>query len=228
MNLKVWLRVWLVLAGLSASTALAVNIVINGQTVPGSPITVGGKMYVPLDSLKAAGFSSTLSGSTLTLSSVAGGANQIAAVQGCLNQPLFNGVWRVKFSNLRLATVDGSLKWNIDVEIGNGTKLPLSGLDGALLADGDHLTWVLADGTPLNWGTYDTLAGQKFTFANLPPAGTWKGTLTNVDDGSAASAARKPSKLLWRIDVQEGRQSLHGKLPWVKDPSFRIDLTCTK
>lgn len=218
---------------LALSTASALTITINGKPVPGQTITVGGKTYVPLDALKAGGLTGTVGGGNLALdtgASAAGGSNQVTALQGCLNQTLFNGVWRVKFGNLRLATVDGTLKWNIDAQISNGTNQTLSGLDGALFADDAHLSWVLADGSPMSWGTSDALNGQKFTFLNLPPAGVWKGTLTNVDfSNQPASEARRPTKLLWQINnTTEGSSSLRSKLPWAKNPSFRIDLTCTK
>lgn len=220
----------LALTLLAGTTAAALTITVNGKAVPGTTITVGGKTYVPLDALKAGGISSNVSGGNLALGTGApGGSTPVAALQGCLNETLFNGVWRVKFSNLRLATVDGAMKWNIDLEVRNGTGINLSGADGALLADEQHLSFVTADGTPLAWGTYDLLAGQKVTYANFPPSGIWKGTLTNVDSGNAASEGRKPTKLLWQINITEARSSLQGKLPWSsKAPGLRIDLTCTK
>lgn len=217
---------------LALSSASALTITINGKPVPGKTITVGGKTYLPLDALTAGGISSSVSGGNLALSTgagAAGGSNQVTALQGCLNQTLFNGVWRVKVSNLRLAPADGSLRWIVDAQISNGTNQTMSGADGAFFADDAHLSWVQADGTPLAWGTTDTLAGQKFTFQNLPPAGVWKGTLTNIDFGNTPAEARKPTKLLWQINpATEGSTSLRSKLPWAKNPSFRIDLTCTK
>ncbi|PNY82019.1 hypothetical protein [Deinococcus koreensis] len=226
--------------GVTALAAQALRISVNGKVVPGAVVTIGGQNYVPVSALAAAGFRVGTSGGTLSISTgsgtgaapaspatTPGGSTPLTALEGCLGQTLFNGVWRVKFSNLRLVP-DGSVaRWSIDLEVRNGTARMMTGADGMLMADSGHLAFITADGTPMNWGITDELNGQKFTFTQLPPSGIWRGTLTTAD-GNAARAERRPTKLLWRLDPGEGGDFAR-KLPWgVKDPSFRIDLTCTK
>ncbi|GGM17392.1 hypothetical protein [Deinococcus aerophilus] len=208
---------------------------MNGRTVPGTTLSSGGQEYVPVSALKAAGFRVSTAGGVLSIANpamaapqagqepVAGGANQITVLEGCLGQTLFNRVWRVKFSNLRFTDEDGA-QWKIDLEMRNATKDMLGGGDSAQVADSLHLSYLYADGTPLAWNISDTLAGQKFTYQQLPPAGVWRSTLS-VADGGQASAAHKPTKLVWLVKPSETGV----KLPWgTRDPSFRIDLTCNK
>lgn len=222
------------LLGATALAAAATRISIDGRVVPGTVVTVGGQAYVPVSALRAAGFQVSTSGSTLDIrtvgaapaGAVAGGSQPLAALSGCLNQTLFNGVWRVRFSNLRLVPETGGSRWTLDLEVRNGTAKMMTGADGMLMADSAHLAFLGADGTPMNWGTTDELNGQKFTFSQLPPSGVWRGVVTTID-GNSASAGRPPTRLLWRVAPAEGGEFARA-LPWgVKDPSFRIDLTCT-
>ncbi|THF87703.1 hypothetical protein E7T09_00175 [Deinococcus sp. KSM4-11] len=221
----------------TALAAGAIRISINGRVVPGTVVNIGGQNYVPVSALSAAGFKVSTAGGTLSITTtagmaaagngtVAGGSQQLTALSGCLNQTLFNGVWRVKFSNLRLVPEDNSGRWTLDLEVRNGTSKMMTGADGMLMADSTHMAFLAADGTPMNWGTTDELNGQKFTFSQLPPSGVWRGVVTTID-GNNASAGRPPTKLLWRVAPSEGGDFAKA-LPWgVKDPSFRIDLTCT-
>ena len=219
-----------------ATTALAageLRLKINGRSVPGTTLSVGGRMYVPVSALTAAGFRVSAAGGVLSVSpassgtQMSGGSVPLSALEGCLNQTLFNGVWRVKFSNLRLVPGESGARWHIDLEVRNGTARMMTGADGLLLADSGHLAFVNADGAPMGWGTADELGGQKFTFAQHLPSGIWKGTLTNVD-GNQASASRRPVRLVWRLTPSEGGDFARA-LPWgAQDPSFRINLNCTK
>lgn len=224
-------------AALTAALAAESQIQVNGRVVPGSAVVLNGQTYVPVSALTAAGFRVNTAGGVLSIrtappgpaavGTVPGGSQPLTALEGCLGQTLFNGVWRVKVSNLRLVP-EGSLnRWHLDLEVRNGTARTMTGADGLLMADSRHLAFLAADGTPMNWGITDELNGQKFTFTSLPPSGVWRGTLTNVD-GNAAGAGRRPVKLLWRVTLAEGGDFARG-LPWgVKDPSFRIDLNCTR
>ena len=223
----------LALGLLSSGLAQNLRLTINGRPA-GSAITLNGQAYVPVSALKAAGVRVTQGAGVLSLvlpgagqvGGTAGGANQVAALSGCLGQTFFNGVWRVTLSNLRLSPDADDPKWLISVEVRNATKNSLQPTFGGLDPDGEHLSFLSSDGTPLEWGTYDSLAGQKLGFATLPPGGVWKGTLS-VHDPEGASEDRPPTKLLWQIKPAELPTS--AKLPWnVKDPSLRVDLTCQK
>lgn len=60
-------------------------------------INQGSRLSFSVGVLKAAGLTVVVKGNTVTLTQqAAGGADPLAAVSGCLNQPLFNGIWRFK------------------------------------------------------------------------------------------------------------------------------------
>lgn len=215
--------------------AQAQQLQINGQRVPGSLLTLNGQRYVPLSALLAAGFQVSTAGGLVSISSgkggAVGGANPLAAQSGCLNQTLSNGVWQVKFSNLRFVQGPGNHDydpyWAIDIEAHNTTSTAIQGFLGGL--NTSNLFWVGADGNTWSGGGYgdDNSNGQKVTFNNFPPGGVYRGELTqhqaNVSGG--ASKNRPPVKLLWQIDASK----VNMKLPWSgKDASFRVDLTCSK
>lgn len=221
----------LLAASLGSASAQNIKLTINGKPA-GNAIMVGGQTYVPLSALKNAGVGAVQGPGTLSLTlgqvgGTTGGANQVAALSGCLGQTFFNGVWRVTFSNLRFDASDSTnLKWLYDVEVRNATKNSLAPVSGGLNPDSDHLSILGPDGTPFELSTGDLMAGQKLGFATLPPGGVWKGTL-QVHDPNGAQASRPPVKLLWQIKPTEN--DAVAKLPWnVKDPSFRVDLTCKK
>lgn len=231
------------LAALSLTTvalaATTLRLSIDGKAA-GSAVIIGGQPYVPLSALKAAGVGVVQSGGALSLTlrgpaapaggqigGVSGGAGAVAALEGCLGQTFFNGVWRVKLSDLKLSQADPSdPKWTIAAEVRNATGASLQPVFGGLSPDEAHLSVLAADGTPLSWSTGDLLAGQKLAYATLPPGGVWRGVLS-IHDPNGASADRPPAKLLWQIKPAELATSL--KLPWnVKDPSLRVDLRCQK
>ena len=95
-------RVFVGLAVVALSTlALAqqvqkmLELTINGTPVAEKAVLIGGKTYVPLSSLKQFGFNGTQTGNTLALSAPksasSGGSNQLAALEGCVGETLFNG-----------------------------------------------------------------------------------------------------------------------------------------
>jgi hypothetical protein len=173
------------LAALLTASALAAGvtrILVNGRVVPGTVVTVGGQTYVPISALTAAGFQVSTASDTLSITgpqasagqgtpgTVAGGSQQITALSGCLNQTLFNGVWRIKFSNLRVIQDDGTARWAVDLEARNGTAKAMTGADGLLFADEQHLAFITADGTPMSWSITDSLNGQKVTYSQFQPS----------------------------------------------------------
>lgn len=216
---------WLALPTLALAES-GPRLVINGAGVPGTTVSVGGKTYVPLDALRAAGARISSAGGVLsiTLGPPAGGANPLAATQGCLGQTLFNGVWRLKVSELQLLSDDNNPRWAINVEVRNGANKTLQPVFAGLRADEDHVHLILPDGTPAQMNVGDTLAGQKLSFASLPPGGVWRGQLS-FHDQNGADPARRPNKLLFEVRPEDNSSKVNFS---VKDPSFRIDLTCQK
>ncbi len=221
---------------LGTAAAQTLKLTIDGRPA-GNTVSINGQTFVPVSALRAAGVGVTQQGGTLNLTlrgappagqvgGTTGGANQVAALSGCLGQTFFNGVWRVRLSDLRLNADPSDPKWTVHAEVRNATGTTLQPIFGGLNPDDAHLSVLSADGTPLTWSTGDLLAGQKLAYASLPPGGVWKGTLS-VHDPDGPSEDRAPSKLLWQI--KPGELPTSAKLPWnVRDPSLRVDLTCER
>lgn len=100
----------------------ALKLMINGKAATQSAIIYKGETYVPLKALQSAGVSSTLSGTTLSLSFPnAGGANQMGANEGKTGDWLFNGIWRFRVASIEKLSGDRA-GWKLQVELRNGTK----------------------------------------------------------------------------------------------------------
>lgn len=84
-------------------------VYINGTPIRGTLVTVGGKQFVqlPLSELQKSG------------ALVSGGSAPVKAIQGCLGQPLFNGVVRITLTS---AGVDKDGKYMISFKVANGTQ----------------------------------------------------------------------------------------------------------
>ncbi len=106
--------------------AVSYNLSINSKAFSSKAIVVKGETYIPLKALQAAGVRSSTMGNNLTLtlpnSTGAGGAVQAAALEGCIGQWLFNGIWRFKVNAIKTFTENDRTGWDIPVELRNGTK----------------------------------------------------------------------------------------------------------
>ncbi|PYE53923.1 hypothetical protein [Deinococcus yavapaiensis] len=224
-----------------ALAASGYSVIVNGQTMPKPAVVIGGETYVPLSALKKLGITGTLKGNALTLSqgggvpsgTAAGGANQLPALEGCLNETLFNGIWRVKVTSLEavraaeLANSDTS-GWAVTLEMRNGarraTSLMNTGFGAASGASQPAL--VLPDGNTLAvdeddflkpWSK-EVLQGGVMTFKlrfSFP-----KGTT------EAQAKALKPTKFILQVNPRLPADL--GLSYSVSDPSFRVRLTCRK
>lgn len=204
------------LLAFSTSFAAPVTLSINGQPTTLNTTVIEGKSYILLSDLQKA-----LTGT--------GGANQKASVEGCMNEWLFNGIWRMRVTKAEVVTNPsrGNIPgYAITVEINNGTKDTLS-LNGAGIDAGQAVTVVLQDGNQVGYnygGDYvDAVfrklmqgSGLKFTYQIWPePYPTL-----------AEAQANKPVKFLMEV-----KPKINGDTKskfTVPDPSFRVNLTCTK
>lgn len=209
------------LAVLALGVVLAATnyrLVINGKAASTPAIVVGGKTYVPLEALKAAGVGVSVSGSTLSLTLPGaqgqGGANQVAALEGCVNEWLFNGIWRFRVLSLEPLPAGGRGGRKARVELRNGTTA-----NGAALAGTgwQGLMLVLDDG--------NTLESQYVEMRDKPFAqgtGLVQEAVFYSDD-----TAKTPTKLLLLLDPKKMNTSLKIRYS-VADPSFRVRLDCRK
>ncbi len=225
-----------------ALAAGSYSVIVNGQVAAKPAVVMNGETYVPLSALKVLGITGSLKGNTLTLTqksaapsatTAAGGANQITALEGCLNQTLFNGIWRVKVVSLSpIRTPDPGGPdipgWAVKLEVRNGAQKTTSLMNTGFGAGsgGSQPTLVLTDGSTLAlndsdflkpW-SQDVLQGgvNAFTLRFSYPRGTTE----------AQAQALKPSKFILQIN---GALPPYAEVKYtIPDPSLRVQLTCQK
>ncbi|MEA2664006.1 MAG: hypothetical protein QOI11_950 [Candidatus Eremiobacteraeota bacterium] len=148
----------------------------------------------------------------------AGGANQRVSVEGCQNQWLFDGVWRVRVSNVSPTGSDATL------EVRNGTKDTLSAPDGGFAkVNGQGIDMAFDDGSVqgLDLGATQESYRSELSYKKLPPGG---GAKTTLHFAPPPNPSAKPLKLLIAVDPH---YNSYVHYP-TKDPSFRVRVDCTK
>ncbi len=153
-----------------------------------------------------------------TAATVTGGANQRVSVEGCQNQWLFDGVWRVRVSNVSPTGSDATL------EVRNGTKDAMSPPDGGFAkVNGQGIDMAFDDGSVQNLDLDATRESYRneLSYKKLPPGG---GAKTTLHFAPPSNASAKPAKLLIAVDPH---YNSYVHYP-TKDPSFRVRLDCTK
>lgn len=133
-----------------------------------------------------------------------------------MNEWLFDGVWRVRVTN---AAVDGT---NVTLEVRNGTSETLAPPDtGFAKISGQGIDLAFSDGSVQNLDISATNYRDELGYKKLAPGAgaTAKLRFTAPTDPNA-----KPVKLLIAVDPHYNSYVHYS----VKDPSFRINLACTK
>jgi hypothetical protein len=214
----------IVLAAILGTIALAQAVTsyklnINNKAFSSPAIVVKGETYVPLKVLQAAGVRSSLSGGTLSLTlpnvtNTEGGANQVAALEGCLNEWIFNGIWRVRATNPTPITGDRN-GLSVRFEFRNGTQAngiapSGTGWGGVQVA--------LDDGTTVSAANTNDVRDPGYV-----PGGSHMQTLEFFWD----DVTRTPKKLIVVFNPKEMNTSANVKFS-VPDPSLRVKLDCTK
>ncbi len=199
------------LIGLAATAAIAsaamltskVTVSLAGKSVTVDSVVVSGKTYVSLDQLK-------------TQLNAQGGANQLGATSGVLNEWLFNGVWRFRVTGVAYSEDAGG--WLASVEIRNGYKSSIMPKDNGMAfnaSDGFFLTFSDGNTVEPSDGAKNEIQ-DSIGLKTLPPGG---GTVAKVR--FPGEPDWKPEKLVFEMKPVKG-------LPLVKEPSFRVDLTKSK
>ena len=219
--------------GLAVAAGSSYNLVVNNQVSSENAIVVSGKTYVPITVLKSLGVTSSLKGTTLTLSNssissaaqgvTAGGANQRASLEGCIGETLFNGVWRLTVKSVTPITRFGNQPgYSLSLEWKNGSKVTVDALNTGIKS----LDLALEDGTVLQ-----TEDAQSLTYKKLLQ-GAGASLELKFYAGSAMSADQlsKPGKFLVEIDpkVLANSSISAGAAYSTPNPSFRVALDCKK
>jgi hypothetical protein len=220
----------IMLLGIALGAGSSYSLVINAQVSKEQAIVVAGKTYVPLTVLKSLGVTSSLKGTTLTLSNTgsdpsnttAGGANQRASLEGCIGETLFNGVWRFTLNATKpISRYNGQQPgYSLSLEWKNGTKTTTNALNTGVKT----LNLVLEDGTVLQ--SEDV---QSLTNKSLPQAaGITLDLAFYAESGTPADKLSKPAKFLVEIDPKVLTNTGVPVAYSTSNPSFRVRLDCQK
>jgi|SRR5579864_2607412 len=159
-----------------------------------------------------------------------GGANQRSALQGCANQWLFDGIWRLKVDSVTpLSDPDmaGYFGWGVTVELRNGTSADYTPISTGF----QNLELAFADGSTLQVDatTQGELDAQVLEYHDFPQATGFKHKLTFwYPANTQQSAVQKPVKFVVLIDPTYRAQHADSGQPnyTTANPSFRVMLNC--
>ena len=163
-----------------------------------------------------------------TTAGAQGGSSEIPAKEGCLNQWMSNGIWKVRATAV---TPDHNndpsspqIGWTISEDWVNLTSHPLApgdtntGEQQLALAGGNTLSVTNGAATQMNWG--------QLIFRTFPAGSSWTYTqnfrMANLDPND------KPAKLIVPFDAAKQNARTGAPHYTVNPPNYRISLTCTK
>ena len=226
--MKAWMIGLLALGGIALAQTVqrSLEIVVNGQKSSAKAIVVQGKTYIPLDVMKSLGVNASVTGNSVSLGAQ-GGANQVAALEGCVNETLFNGVMRLKVLKVEPLNTQPQWEsfngWAVITELRNASQMTISpgdlGVTGASLA--------LTDGKLIDIGNISATSSRFFgeISNNLPPGGAT--TLVIRFAGVELSPSNVPVKLVLTVDPKRAKREVQGRFSG-SDMNFRVKLDCTK
>jgi hypothetical protein len=224
---KILLGVLLGIGGLALAQSIqrSLDLRVNGSA-SGKAYVIGGQSYVPVGALKPFGITATQQGNTLSLGAQ-GGANQLAALEGCIGETLFNGVMRLKVLEVvRLESVTGweNFKgWAVRAEVRNATSVRIAPGDLGVVAasifyqDGSSRPH---DDTGVTIRDFGTLTNNE-----LMPGAPFTHAFKFTDPSSAVDAP--PNKFILQVDTKRLQAKAKAKFSG-NDPSFRVKLDCQK
>jgi hypothetical protein len=162
-----------------------------------------------------------------------GGSTQVSAQDGCMNQWMFNGVWRVRVTNVAFHPKDdGPNGWDVTMQWANGTSYagisPVDTMKQSMvlaMQNGDTIT---ASGDSIR----ASLNEQKLDYHTFPASGQFTYTQMFLS-GDTLDENNKPAKLLITFDVPKYKAAHpgnSGKFWKMKTAgyNYRINLNCTK
>ncbi|MBV8726445.1 MAG: hypothetical protein JO233_01560 [Candidatus Eremiobacteraeota bacterium] len=151
-----------------------------------------------------------------------GGSHQLGAVEGCTNQWLFNGVWRLRVVKLEPITKElvNYPGYAVTLEVRNGAKKTTS-MAYSGVSDGG--TIVLDDGNTLDQETDSQIAWHTPYFKDLLPSAGFTQTLKFYYP-NVPTTVGKPQKYILEVDPK--KEGTTAPRYTTKDPTFRVNLAC--
>lgn len=101
-----------------------------------------------------------------------GGSHQLNALEGCLNQWLFNSIWRVRI--LKIVQITRPMTdlpgFALTVEFRNGARKTTSLVSTGIPLMGSAGNLIMDDGTPLDFSAPENTSWPTFYTQSLPPS----------------------------------------------------------
>jgi hypothetical protein len=161
-----------------------------------------------------------------------GGSTQVAAQEGCMNEWMFNGVWRVRVTQLAFKPQDndGPAAWTVAMQWANGTSI--AGLSPADTRKQDmNLVFSNGDTLATSESTRATMNQQLLDFHTFPAAAQFSFTQQFISS-SPLDPNNKPQRILITFDVATYKKQhpTDAKFWTLKTPAYnyRISFGCTK
>ncbi|OLV15706.1 hypothetical protein [Deinococcus marmoris] len=206
--IKLSLAAWLSLSAAAlAQSAKNPTVYINGQPIKGTLVTVNGKQMVqlPLTDLQKSG------------ALVSGGSSPVKAIQGCINQPLFNGVVRITL--LEAGVKEG--KYLIKFKVANGTQkklLPSSDADASY----DNMYAASDDGQVLQFNVPENSSEADTGNIYLTPGAN----VVEIAVIRNAQPGFKVTRILYRPDEDTLKDGRKDGLPFAPISNMEFALKC--
>src|ERR1700687_3576076 len=131
---------------------------------------MGGVMRFLFVCLSVLAFVAFSAPSMSSAAATVGGSTQVKAQEGCMNQWMFNGMWRVRVTNVAFRPADPFNAWLVTMQWGNGTDFNgITPVDTGVQSQ----VLVLANGDTIstNLSTSTTMKEQKLDYHSFPVSG---------------------------------------------------------
>jgi len=154
-----------------------------------------------------------------------GGSSEIAGAEGCLNQWMSNGIWRMRATAIGPDSPNGTqIGWAVTEQWTNQTNRKLAPAD---TSTGDQqLVFASGDTVASSNSVVSSLSMQKLAFNDFAPAGEL--SYVQLFRPTGFVPTDKPVKLIVTFDADA--QKRRTGMPQFKSvpPNFRISLGCVK
>lgn len=162
---------------------------------------------------------------TGALANAAGGSSEIPGKQGCVNQWMSNGVWRVRATAIAPDSPDGTqIGWAVTEQWTSQAKRKIA--PSETLVTDQQLVLASGDTIASSNSAGSSMSTAKLTFNEFAPGGTL--TYTQLFRPTGFNATDKPVKLIVTFDAAGENQRANMPHYTTVPPNYRISLGCVK
>jgi len=163
-----------------------------------------------------------------TTAAAQGGSSEIPAKDGCMNQWMSNGIWKVRVTAVGPDNNNDpsspQIGWTVTEDWVNLTGKPLAPGDTwaseqqLALTSGNTISVTNGASTQMNWGN--------LIYRTFPPGSSW--TYQQRFRQAGLDVNDKPAKLIVPFDASKQNPRVGAPHYTVNPPNYRISLACTK